>query len=168
MSELHIYIAYKVIALEISNKTAELCMIFYLKHEFFIFLMYFKISYDFTILRSEFILHFPCCVKNAFLTTLIHALLKNKSLIKIIDSPMLKSLNIRGEITYRKVKETKEHKRVYCDCCLWSVILWMKLCIQWTYCGVFYNFCFCPCFFNFSVYIPNWTKNFSITIITSL
>jgi hypothetical protein len=49
MSELHIYIAYKVIALEISNKTAELCMIFYLKHEFFIFLMYFKISYDFTI-----------------------------------------------------------------------------------------------------------------------
>jgi len=54
MSELHINIAYKVIALEISNKTAELCMIFYLKHEFFIFLMYFKISYDFTILRSVF------------------------------------------------------------------------------------------------------------------
>jgi hypothetical protein len=49
MSELHIYTAYKVIALEISNKTAELCMNFYLKHEFFIFLMYFKIPYDFTI-----------------------------------------------------------------------------------------------------------------------
>jgi len=37
MNELHIYTAYKVIALEISNKIAELCMNFYLKHEFYYF-----------------------------------------------------------------------------------------------------------------------------------
>jgi hypothetical protein len=34
-------------------------------------LMYFKIPYDFTILRSEFVLHFPCRVKIVILTTLI-------------------------------------------------------------------------------------------------
>ena len=33
-------------------------------------LMYFKIPYDFTILRSEFVLDFPCRVKIAILTTL--------------------------------------------------------------------------------------------------
>jgi hypothetical protein len=33
-------------------KVLELCINFYLKHEFF--LMYFKIPYDFTILRSVF------------------------------------------------------------------------------------------------------------------
>ena len=47
----------------------KLCMNFYLKYEFF--LMYFKIPYDFTILRSEFITPFPCRVKNTFLTTLV-------------------------------------------------------------------------------------------------
>jgi len=34
-------------------KILELCMNFYLKHEFY-FLMYFKIPYNFTILRSVF------------------------------------------------------------------------------------------------------------------
>ena len=43
-------------------------MNFYLKHEYF--LMYFKIPYDFTILRSEFVCSFPCRVKIAILTTL--------------------------------------------------------------------------------------------------
>jgi hypothetical protein len=47
-----------------------LCMNFYLKHEFF--LMYFKIPYDFTILRSEFVNGFPCRVKITILTTLPH------------------------------------------------------------------------------------------------
>jgi len=36
--------------------------------------MYFKIPYDFTILRSEFVLHFPCRVKIAILTTLHNTL----------------------------------------------------------------------------------------------
>jgi len=58
-----------------SFKVLELCINFYLKHEFF--LMYFKIPYDFTILRfydpflrSEFVCSFPCRVKIAILTTL--------------------------------------------------------------------------------------------------
>jgi len=33
-----------------------------------------KIPYNFTILRSEFILYFPCRVKNAFLTTLVESI----------------------------------------------------------------------------------------------
>jgi hypothetical protein len=37
--------------------------------------MYFKIPYNFTILRFEFILHFSCHVKNVFFTTLAPVLL---------------------------------------------------------------------------------------------
>jgi hypothetical protein len=53
---------------ELYFKVLELCMNFYLKHDFF--LMYFKIPYEFMILRSKFVLYFSCRVKIMILTTL--------------------------------------------------------------------------------------------------
>jgi len=52
----------------------------------FMWTMYFKVLKLYmkqkflTILRSEFILHFPCCVQNIFLTTLPMSILLNHSL----------------------------------------------------------------------------------------
>jgi hypothetical protein len=54
VTRLHMYTAYKINALEKSNNIVKLYMNFYLKYDFFMFLMYFKIPYDFMILRFVF------------------------------------------------------------------------------------------------------------------
>jgi len=47
-------------------------------------LMYFKIPYDFTILRSEFVLHFLCRIKIMILITLVVPMVLFSSILKIL------------------------------------------------------------------------------------